>query len=112
MDARTREFVRARSGDRSEYCLRRQEQTELSHHVEPIIAKQHGGSDDPENLALACNRCNVCKCPNLTGIDVETSALVPLFHPRRDTWTDHFESRDLGSWAGHPKGKPRPRFSR
>jgi hypothetical protein len=91
MDAKTREFVRTRAGDRCEYCLLRQEQTGLSHHVEHVIAKQHGGSDDPENLALACNRCNACKGPNLTGIDVETSELVPLFHPRRDMWAEHFE---------------------
>jgi 5-methylcytosine-specific restriction endonuclease McrA len=43
--------------------------SELSHHIEHIIAKQHGGSDDSENLALACHRCNVRGGPNLTGID-------------------------------------------
>lgn len=91
MDARMREFVRTRAGDRCEYCLLRQEQTGLSHHVEHVVAKQHGGSDDPENLALACNRCNACKGPNLSGIDVETADLVPLFHPRRDVWAEHFE---------------------
>ena len=73
MDAKTRELVRMRAGNRCEYCLLRQEQTGLAHHVEHITAKQHGGPDDPENLALACNRCNACKGPNLTGIDVETS---------------------------------------
>lgn len=91
MDAKTREFVRTRAGDRCEYCLLRQEQSGLSHHLEHITAKQHGGSDEPENLALACNRCNACKGPNLTGIDAETQALVPLFHPRRDVWGEHFE---------------------
>jgi len=28
--------------------------------------------------------------PNLTGIDPETGALVPLFNPRRETWAEHF----------------------
>ncbi len=91
MDAATRELVRQRAGDRCEYCLLRQEQTGLSHHVEHIVAKQHGGSDDPANLALACNRCNASKGPNLTGIDAASGDVVPLFHPRRDVWTDHFE---------------------
>ena len=95
MDAKTREFVRTRSGDRCEYCLLRQDRSGLSHHVEQITAKQHGGFDDLENLALACNRCNACKGPNLTGIDVETSALVPLFHSRRDEWAEHFEFQGL-----------------
>jgi hypothetical protein len=56
MDAAARELVRQRAGHCWEYCLLRQEPTGLSHHVEPIIAKQYGGSNDPSNLALACNR--------------------------------------------------------
>ncbi|MBL8214476.1 MAG: HNH endonuclease [Bryobacterales bacterium] len=27
-------------------------------HLEHVVAKQHGGSDDPAGLALACDRCN------------------------------------------------------
>lgn len=91
MDARTRGLVRTRAGNRCEYCLLRQEQSGLAHHVEHIRARQHGGSDGLENLALSCNRCNACKGPNLSGIDVETSDLVPLFHPRWDVWAEHFE---------------------
>jgi 5-methylcytosine-specific restriction endonuclease McrA len=26
--------------------------------IEHIVARQHGGSDDPANLALACPECN------------------------------------------------------
>jgi hypothetical protein len=91
MDAATRGFVRERAGNRREYRLLRQEQTGLTHHVEHIIAKQHHGPEDPGNLALACNRCNAHKGPNLSGIDPASRGLVPLFHPRRDVWTDHFE---------------------
>ena len=56
MDAATRELVRRRAGNRCEYCLLRQVQTGLTHHVEHIVARQHHGSDDPANPALACNR--------------------------------------------------------
>ena len=91
MDAATRALVRQRAGNRCEYCLLRQEQSGLAHHIEHIRAKQHGGPDHPDNLALACNRCNSHKGPNLTGIDPVSEELVPLFHPRRDAWTDHFE---------------------
>ena len=65
-------------------------------HVEPIVSKQHGGTDDPSGLALACDRCNRCnayKGPNLTSIDPNTRAVVALFSPRRDVWTDHFVVR-------------------
>jgi hypothetical protein len=91
MDAATRGLVRERAGDRCEYCLLRQGQSNLAHHVEHIIARQHGGPDDPSNLALACSRCNAHKGPNLTGIDPASGQIVPLFHPRRDVWMDQFE---------------------
>jgi hypothetical protein len=58
--------------------------------IEHIVARQHGGDDEPSNLALACHHCNLHKGPNLTGIDVQTGQIVPLFHPRQQTWDDHF----------------------
>ena len=90
MDAATRELVRKRAGERCEYCRLHQKHSELIHHVEHIVARQHGGSEDPDNLALACHRCNLHKGPNLTGIDPSTEQIVPLFHPRRDRWSEHF----------------------
>ena len=90
MDATTRDLVRLRAGERCEYCGLHQEQSGLKHHIEHITAKQHGGSDDADNLALACHRCNLHKGPNLTGIDSRTGQVVSLFHPRRDPWSDHF----------------------
>ena len=90
MDGATRDFVRRRADGRCEYCGLRQEHCELRHHVEHIIAKQHGGSEDTDNLALACHRCNLHKGPNLTGIDSQTGQVARLFHPRRDQWSDHF----------------------
>jgi hypothetical protein len=56
-------------------------------------ARQHGGTDDPGNLALACHRCNLRKGPNLTGIDPITGEIAPLFDPRHDRWLDHFRFR-------------------
>ncbi len=93
MDAATRDLVRLRAGERCEYCQQRQQHSELVHHVEHIVAKQHGGSDEADNLALACHRCNLHKGPNLTGIDPVTGEVTPLFHPRRDRWSAHFVIR-------------------
>ena len=90
MDATARDFVRQRAGGYFEHCRLRQEHSELRHHVEHIVAKQHCGTDEADNLALACHRCNLHKGPNLTGIDPQTGQVVPLFHPRRDRWSDHF----------------------
>ena len=62
-------------------------------HVEHIVSKQHGGTDDPSGLALACDRCNAYKGPNLTSVDPDTRTLAALFNPRRDVWSDHFVVR-------------------
>ena len=95
MDAATRDLVRRRAANRCEYCLLPQEYSDLTHHIEHIVAKQHGGTDEAENLALACHRCNLRKGPNLTGIDPTTDAVEPLFHPRRDEWASHFRLRGV-----------------
>jgi hypothetical protein len=60
-------------------------------HIDHVVARQHGGEASPENLALACLHCNRHKGPNIAGRNPETGEIVPLFHPRRDRWGDHFE---------------------
>jgi len=90
MDATTRDLVRFRAGERCEYCRLHQQHSGLVHHIEHIVAKQHGGSDDPSNVALSRHRCNLHKGPNLTGVDPGTGQVAPLFHPRRDRWAEHF----------------------
>ena len=63
----------------------------MAFHLEHIIARQHGGEDSPDNLALACHRCNLHKGPNLTALDPKTGELTRLFHPRKDRWNGHFD---------------------
>ena len=90
-------FVRDRAGDHCEYCrLPQAAAPAFTFHVEHIRARQHGGSDDLSNLALACPDCNRRKGPNLSGIDAESQQLVPLFNPRIHSWEEHF--RMQGSW--------------
>ncbi len=64
----------------------------LTFHVDHIIAKQHLAQviDEPEALCLACNRCNAYKGTNLSSVDPVTDQVVPLYHPRRDVWSEHF----------------------
>ena len=90
-----RESVRERAGRRCEDCrLPDVLPQTLRFHLEHVVARQHGGVTDWENLAWACQRCNERKGPNLTGVDPDTSAVVPLFHPRRYRWEEHF------AWQG------------
>jgi hypothetical protein len=93
MDAGIRRFVRGRAGERCEYCRLHQNNSELVHHIEHVVARQHGGSDDADNLALTCHRCNLNKGPNLSGVDPFTGRVETLFHPRRDQWHEHFVFR-------------------
>ena len=95
MDNALRSLVRRRAGDGCEYCRLPQAASRFVHfHVEHIIARQHDGATEADNLALACHFCNYHKGPNIASLDQETGELVPLFHPRRDSWTDHF------AWEG------------
>jgi 5-methylcytosine-specific restriction endonuclease McrA len=105
MDAAVRHLVCQRAGDCCEYCRLPQETVDATFHVEHIIALQHGGNDDLSNLALACDRCNLYKGPNLTSIDTETRAIVPLFHPRQDAWQDHFAFRGPRIIGLTPRGR-------
>lgn len=83
--------MRERAENRCEYCRLRQEDSPFARfHIEHIIPRQHGGTDSPDNLALACHRFNLKKGPNLTGIDGVSGEIVLLYHPRRQVWFDHF----------------------
>ena len=91
MDAATRELVRLRASHRCEYCGLQQRQMAVRiFHIEHIIARKHRGGDEPANLALACDQCNLHKGSNLSGLDPDTGELVRLFHPRLDVWVEHF----------------------
>jgi hypothetical protein len=59
--------------------------------VDHVIAEVHHGQTTLENLAWSCFNCNVFKGPNLAGIDPDTRQVTRLFHPRNDTWDDHFD---------------------
>jgi hypothetical protein len=86
-----RQAVRERARQRCEYChLPDILPQTLRFHLEHIVARRHGGHTTMENLAWSCQRCNERKGANLTGIDPDTSSVVPLFHPRRDAWEEHF----------------------
>lgn len=103
MSPALREQVRQRAGNRCEYCgLRQEHDNSHAFHIEHINPRKHGGTDDFENLALACHQCNLRKGTNLTGRDPDTNEIVRLFDPRRDRWAEHFrfaESRIVGLTA-------------
>ena len=84
------DLIWQRAHSRCEYCQLLQEHTSLPHEVDHIRARKHRGPTTLENTCLACAGCNAAKGSNAAGYDPETDTLVPLFHPRRDSWDEHF----------------------
>ena len=100
-----RKQVRDRAGDCCEYCQLPQLGYDFSFHIDHVIARQHGGRTEAENLALACASCNRHKGPNIAGVDPVTRKLSALFHPRRERWQDHFEWQGLKAIGKTPTGR-------
>jgi 5-methylcytosine-specific restriction endonuclease McrA len=92
--AELRRLVRERAQDCCEYCRFPEAFSLLVHEVDHITAEKHRGETVEGNLCLACLLCNQHKGSDLTSIDPDTGGIVPLFHPRRDRWREHFQ------WAG------------
>ena len=91
MSPQLRQQVRERAGRRCEYCRFHEDQLPLwPFHLDHIVAQQHAGTDDPTNLAWSCHRCNLRKGTNLSARDPDSAALVPLFNPRAEIWSEHF----------------------
>jgi hypothetical protein len=95
IDLTTKGFVRERAKSRCEYCSIPEWATPfLPFHTDHIVAQQHRLDDSLDNLALACDRCNAYKGPNLSSIDPVSGSVVELFHPRKQVWIDHFQEAE------------------
>ena len=92
-DALRREVI-ARAESRCEYCRIHQEDRLFAHEIDHVIAEKHGGQTQSDNLSLACAECNRYKGSDLCSFDSVTETIVPLFHPRRDQWDEHFRVAD------------------
>jgi len=84
-------LVRQRAAGRCEYCHLPQECQEAAFHIDHIQTLASGGKTTSDNLALACVTCSLSKAARTVGRDPVTGDSVPLFHPRRDRWDQHFE---------------------
>lgn len=86
-----RQAVEERAGGRCEYCKALRKYSPQPFIIEHIIPLIKGGSDFPDNLALSCGGCNGHKYQKTEALDPVTGDPVPLFHPRKHTWADHFD---------------------
>ena len=79
------------------YCLTTQRIIGRPMSIDHIIPEAQGGLTAPENLWLACRRCNEFKGSQIQAIDPLTDESVPLFHPRQQSWRVHFSWTINGS---------------
>ncbi len=89
--AELRRRVIERAGNCCAYCLLSQEDLAFSFHIEHIIVEKHNGETIEANLGLSCPTCNAYKGSDLSSVDWdETGEVIPLFHPRKHQWEEHF----------------------
>jgi hypothetical protein len=84
------EQVRRRARYLCEYCHTSEQWQYVRFTVDHIVPLIQGGSDAPDNLALACFHCNRRKSGRLTAPDPESGEEVPLFNPRQHVWSEYF----------------------
>jgi hypothetical protein len=89
-----RRLVAQRADDRCEYCRVHQEDSFLRFHIDHVVAVKHGGTNAPENLALACSQCNHHKGSDLSTTLTSNKDIAILYNPREDAWEAHFFVRD------------------
>lgn len=90
-----RQQVYDRAKGRCEYCLIPEIAVLVPHQIDHVIAEKHGGTTDLENLALSCTLCNKHKGSDIASLDPNTRNITPLYNPRQDRWSDHFQLNNV-----------------
>jgi HNH endonuclease len=85
-----RQLVIDRALGYCEYCRSSGDFALESMEFEHIVPVSQGGKTVAENLALACHGCNNYKQSRTEGFDSVSASLVPLYHPRKMSWSEHF----------------------
>src|SRR5262249_6647521 len=83
--------VRAAARNRCGYCLSPQHLVMARLEIEHLIPRAKGGTDDESNLWLSCPLCNGHKSDKTHATDPQTGQPVPLFSPRTQRWSEHFQ---------------------
>src|SRR5262245_32335838 len=85
-----RRVVRQRAQRRCAYCHADERWQFVRFTMDHVRPQSAGGSDDADNLALACRNCNERRGNCLEGRDPAAGEVTPLFNPRRNQWAEHF----------------------
>ena len=85
-----RRLVAGRAHGCCEYCRSQASYAMQPFSVEHVVPRSRGGPSGAENLALSCQGCNNHKYTKTEARDPVSGAVVPLFSPRAQRWSDHF----------------------
>lgn len=83
-------MVAERAANRCECCRAPEQVFNFSFEVEHILPKSLGGNSNEDNIALACESCNLHKSSIVEAWDEVEERSVLLFHPRQERWEVHF----------------------
>jgi hypothetical protein len=111
--ASLKQLVRRRFAGWCAYCRTAEHLTATHFEIEHIHPRSAGGESVFDNLCLSCPMCNRFKSDSASAVDPLTGADVPLFHPQRQQWRDHFVWSNDGteSLANRRRaGRPSRRF--
>ncbi len=76
---------------RCAYCRSPQDMEISPFEIDHIVPSSVGGPTEEDNLCLACPSCNRYKAARQFAVDPLSGEIVPLFHPRNQRWSEHFE---------------------
>jgi hypothetical protein len=74
-----------------EYCRSPQHLLMADLEIDHIRPKKKSGKTIDNNLCAACRKCNERKRIQTEAVDPESGKMTPLYHPRMQVWSDHFE---------------------
>jgi 5-methylcytosine-specific restriction endonuclease McrA len=90
--------VRKEAKEQCGYCRSLQKYVLGILEIEHIIPQALGGTDDEDNLWLACRLCNSYKGVQTHTKDPVTGTIVALFNSRKQNWSEHFTWTENGAY--------------
>ena len=83
------EAVSKRANFICEYCHAPESAFNFPFEIDHFIPLSKNGTDDLDNLVLACRACNAYKAFHNIGLH-DNKENLRLFNPRQDMWNEHF----------------------
>ena len=92
-----RQRVASQARFRCGYCLTQERVSGVPLTIEHLVPQAKGGNDAEENLWMSCRLCNEAKGILIDAPDPESGEVIPLFHPRKHLWAEHFIWSESGT---------------